>query len=934
MIVGIGREGASPGGVVGRGEELGALDSFLDAARGGFAVLAIEGEAGIGKTAVWKEGVRLAREGGLTVLDAVASEADTGLSFVGLADLFDPIGDDLLDGVPPPQRDAVSAALLHRPVPGTGLDERALSAAVLTLLRMLASEGPLLVAVDDAQWLDSASARVLSFAARRLETEHVGLFVTVRSVGAPLASFDQAADPPRRTRLALGPLSVAALHELIKGRTGRALPRPLMVKIAEVCAGNPFYALEIAAGLARDPSPAEGLPVPASLGELLASRIAALPPPAREALVVCAMLSRPTPELVDVDALEEAERSGIVTVEQDQIRFSHPLLASAACQQMSPSDRRRVHRRLAGLAKDREERARHLALGAVRPDERIAAELDAAGASAATRGAPQSAGELAELALRLTPGGQSGALARRKITGAGYWFEAGDLIRAQSLLEEAVTTEPPGDLRAGALALLAQIHFRRSSFDDAVSRTLQARQEAIDLELQIRLELDLAFFSINLGDFAGCARHARTAAAATPNDAHPAMQSQVLAVLTIAEFLCGRGLDEQRLEKALALEDWESRTAWQLRPSFIAGLLYLYSGRPEKAIRTFDALYEYGIERGEEGPIPIHCFYLTWALVWHGELDRAAQVAELAKQTASLVGDPASQGAALTAAALVHAYDGSAALARDEAAEAIAIFQSLNWATGAIFPTWALGLAHGALGDPVAVDATLGPLASMLTLIGEVDSAMAMFLPEEIEALIELGRHDEAQNLLKWLEERARRLERPLSLAAANRCRALWCAARGERSAAFAAIEAGIANHEKVDMPIERARTLLVWGRLLRRSGKRATAREVLTEAVAVFDRVGAPTWSDRARSELARLGGRKAGPDELTPTETLVAELAASGISNREIAERAFLTTKAVEANLTRAYRKLGIRSRAGLARALEAVDAIPAKERRATKM
>jgi hypothetical protein len=220
--------------------------------------------------------------------------------------------------------------------------------------------------------------------------------------------------------------------------------------------------------------PQKVFPVPASLGELLASRIAALPQQAREALVVCDMLSRPTPELVDIDALEAAESSGIVTVEQNQIRFSHPLLASAACQQVSPSDRRRVHRRLAGLAKDRGERARHRALGAVRPDERMAAELDAAGASAATRGALQSAGELAELALRLTPGGQSGAVARRKITGAGYWFEAGHSSRTQSLLEEAVTTEPPGDLRAGVLALLAQIHFRRSSDDDSMTRTLQA----------------------------------------------------------------------------------------------------------------------------------------------------------------------------------------------------------------------------------------------------------------------------------------------------------------------------------------------------------------------------------------------------------------------------------------------------------------------------
>jgi DNA-binding CsgD family transcriptional regulator len=273
----------------------------------------------------------------------------------------------------------------------------------------------------------------------------------------------------------------------------------------------------------------------------------------------------------------------------------------------------------------------------------------------------------------------------------------------------------------------------------------------------------------------------------------------------------------------------------------------------------------------------------------------------------------------LTAAALVHAHDGSTAAACEEASEAIRIFMSLNWPAGTIFPTWALGLAHSAAGQPEAVEAVLGPLAGLLISAGEIDPGAAMFLPEEIEALIELGRLGQAQDLLGWLEAHAQRLDRALALAWAGRCRALLHAATGDLESALAAAEQALAQHERVDMPFDRARTLLVWGRVLRRSGRRAQAKQVLIEALHLFEQTGAPVWAKRAESELSRLGGKRTVSGELTSTETLVVDLAISGLSNREIAERAFLTVKTVEANLTRAYRKLGIRSRGGLARALE---------------
>lgn len=915
--------GISAGEVVGRGGELAALDSFLMAACGEFAVLAIEGEPGIGKTTLWREGARLAGERGARVLDARATEAEGGLSLAGIGDLFESLGDDTLGQLPDPQRMALSAALLRSSPPPEGVDERSLAAAVLSVLRNLSLECPVVVAVDDAQWLDSASARMLAFAARRVDRERVGLLVTVRLLGGiPLPSFDRAADPARRRALRLGPLSVAALHQMIKSRSGRALPRPVMVRVAEASGGNPFYALEIAAELDRHPPHGGRPPLPPSIGQVLQTRLDRLPGATLDALLDCAMLSRPTVELAGVEALEPAETAGIVLIDEGRVRFSHPLLASAVYERVDPAERRRVHRRLAGTVGDAEERARHLALGTVTADEAVAAQLEAAAGLAVRRGAPDAAAELMELAIGLTPRAHGEPLAGRKFSAARYWFDAGDLGRAQSLLDQVVADGPGGNLRARALTVLAQLHFRRNSFTEAFEAASHARQEAADLELQIRSELDLAFYAVSLADFPRTLLHARAAARALPTDAAPALTADVLALVTIAEFLCGRGLDEAQLERSLQLEDRTVATAWQMRPSFIAGSIYLYTGRPEKAIPILSDLYTYAVDSGAENIIPLHCMYLAWGLVWHGELERARQVADRARQTAGLLGDPASEGAALSAAALVHAHDGSIEAACGEASAAIRIFLGLNWPAGTIFPSWALGLANSAAGRPEAVEVALGPLAGMLVSAGDLDPGLAMFLPEEIAALIELGRLGQAQDLLGWLEAHAQRLDRALSLAVAGRCRALLHAATGDLESALADVERAMAQHDRIDIPVERGRTLLVWGRLLRRAGRRAQAKRVLTEALDVFEQTGTLAWAGRVAAELSRLGTRRTDPGRLTPTETLVANLAVSGLSNQEIGKRAFLTVKAVEANLTRIYRKLGIRSRGGLARALETTE------------
>jgi DNA-binding CsgD family transcriptional regulator len=230
-------------------------------------------------------------------------------------------------------------------------------------------------------------------------------------------------------------------------------------------------------------------------------------------------------------------------------------------------------------------------------------------------------------------------------------------------------------------------------------------------------------------------------------------------------------------------------------------------------------------------------------------------------------------------------------------------------------------MAELSVGNAAEVEAALHGLAEAVQDMGGGDPVLCVFVPDQIEALVDLGELERAQSLLAWFESRAVELDRAWARAMAGRCRGLLDAAGGHHREALAALDEALLQNERADIPFERARTLLVLGRILRRNGQRARAAVALEDAREIFEKLGAHRWYESADAELRRTGRRAEFPDSLTGTERRVAELAASGISNREIAERAFLTTKAVEANLTRVYRKLGIKSRGGLARALDSV-------------
>jgi DNA-binding CsgD family transcriptional regulator len=866
------------------------------------AVFAVEGAPGIGKTTVWRAGVDAARAAGAAVLTTRATEAEAGLSLIGLSDLFGDVSDDVVAALPQPQAQAFTGALLRAPVLPNGVDERALFASVLSIVRALSANGPLVVAVDDAQWLDNASARALGFAIRRLEREPVGFLVAVRDEGASVETFDRA-DLERRSGVSLGPLSVAALHEVVKRETGTSLARPIAVRVASAAGGNPLHAIEIVAEMQRTDIAGNDLPVPPSLGALIEHRVGRLPPRTRSALLSAAALSRPTTDLVDVAALEPAEVARIVEVEHGRVRFLHPMFASAVYGSADPVARRRTHLELAGTVHEPEEQARHLALGSTAPDEAIAVRLDDAAMVVAARGAPDGAAELVDLAIGASPPGDGEAIARRRIASARYRLAGGDLAGAESMLRRALDENGVGEWRAGALRLLSQLHGRRSNFDDALATATEALEcVGDDVTLRAEIELDVAYCFASLGDFTASqtyARRAVTSAAATGT------LSEALAGLTIAEFLGGRGLDEARLMRALELEDPSRPTAFMMRPRYIHAALLLWTGRCDESIAVLDALRADLLERGEESPIPFLAPYRTWAALWKGDVPDAVRVVEDAGESASLIGDAAAEAIATGFDALVHAFTGPLERVHTQAQRSLELFGGLQWMSGTIWPLWALGLAALVAGDAAAVDTVLGPLAQMLTTMDSIDPVLAVFLPDEIEALTELGRVDEAETFTQWLTDRATTVGSAWGAAAASRCEGLVACARGR----FGSLE----------MPIERARTLLVIGRLHRRRRQKRLARVALEEAVCLFEAAGATLWEVRAGEEVARVGTRRA-PTTLTPTEARIAQLAAEGLTNREIADRAYVSPKTVEANLGRTYRKLGISSRAQLARALDA--------------
>jgi class 3 adenylate cyclase/DNA-binding CsgD family transcriptional regulator len=896
--------------VVGREETLAELEDFVAALVRGPASLVIEGEPGIGKTTVWQAAVDAAVRRGYRVLVSRPAESEVELAYAGIADLLARVDDSVFDGLPAPQRQALEVALLRSEGTGRPPQPRAVFTALGGVLRAIARAGPVLVAVDDLQWLDGSSLRALEFVWRRLVDEPVGLLASARIDAARPSSLGPA--------LRLAPLSAGALHGLIKTRAGVSLPRPTVLRMHRITGGNPFYALELADVLLSVglPEASDAWPVPDDLREIVTARLSRLPDDARSALLAAAASARPTIAGLDTAALGPAEVAGIVTIDGDgRVRFSHPLFGSAVYESATAAERRRVHRLLACKTDDVEEQARHLALACEGPDLHVAELLDQAAEAARGRGAPDVAAELAERSFELTPPDRSGQAWARRLTAAEHHFHAGDFERARDVLAGLVETADRAPGRSKALRLMGETRFRLGLVDDALRWLRQAVDAAAgEPRATAMAEMSCAFVHFYaIGDFAEAAAAARRALTLAEGLDDRALLASALAAVVHSEVMTGGGLDRERLEHALALEDPEDSGPVERRPSMLVGLALYFDERFDEARVVLDALCARLVERGEESDLPSPLFGLAIVHCLAGEPATSRGVAERACEIARQAGNERLVSQSLAIGALACAVEGRVDDARAAAAEATEGAIRGGWPVGVSWASTALGQLELALGND---DAALAALARWLERAeedGVADLCRRPFLADAIEALVRVGDLARAEHVTAMLEHRARALDRPAASVAAARSRALIGAARGDVEGALRGLDGALAEHPDVAMPLELARALLVKGQLERRRKHKRHAAESLRHALAICEQIGATLWAQRVRDERARLG-RVADPDALTATEGQVARLAARGLTNREIAATAFLSPKTVEANISRIYRKLGIHSRAEL--------------------
>ena len=920
--------------VLGRERELQAVASFLDTlGERGPAACVLEGEAGIGKTVLWREGVAHARASAVRVLACAPAAAEAGLSYSALADLLAGIEPGVLAALPAPQRNALEVALL-RAAPADALaGQRAIATAVVSVLDRLASPAPLVVAIDDVQWLDRPSARVLEFAARRLEGRPIGFLVSLRtpsSTALPL-SLDRSLGVARVERIRVGALSAGALHQLIKARLGTTFSRAALLAIHRATGGNAFFALELASSLLRDgmPTAGEALPVPDDVRELVAERLRRLPGTTREMLFFASATPSPTiPALrLALEAsnsqmlarLAGAEAAGVITVEGDDVRFKHPLFASAIYSAVSSEERRRAHRRLAALAASGEQQSLHLALCTEGPDAGIAVTVADAAREVRRRGAPDAAAELAELALRLTPAGEADERDRRALELAYYLVEAGDAERARTVVTDVA--ERPGGLRARALLDLAGLDYWEEGSLPAVRRCEQALAAAQgDRALEAACHAELAVYCDF--DTARCERHAQAALElleAEGDAADPDALIDALMAAARASLLSGRGLPADVLERAYASE---ARAVQSIHRSRVGGQL----GQWLKYVDDFagsrtllEGALSQAVEEGDESSFPNVLMHLAQVECWTGNWLVARRHSEESVELAEQVGQ--SSGAPPAMRALVDAHLGDVARARGTIDARLEQVEEMPMA----LPLYlrALGFLELSLGDLPSAERHLSRALVLAERAGIHEPGVYRIHADLIEALIGTGRLEGAEVVLVQFEARAGVSRVPWALATSARCRGLLLAARGELDAADRAFTQALSEHEASPVPFERARTLLTRALLQRRRNERRLAQASLEQALAIFEALGAPLWAARTQRELRPLGGRPTDRDELTPSELRVAELAASGLTNRQVAAALFISPKTVESNLARAYRKLEIRSRAELGARIAAAAA-----------
>jgi DNA-binding CsgD family transcriptional regulator len=906
--------------MVGRDAEREEIERWLDASP---STLVVEGEAGIGKTTLWRAGVERARARDHRVLAASSSSSEAQLSFTALRDLLSGAFDDVGDELPPPQRHALGVMLLREEPGRAPSDPGAIGVAVLTTLRLLAARGPTVVAIDDLQWLDSASERPLAYALRRLDGHSVRVLLARRPGNATVLTT--VVRRAGRT-LPLEALTIGALGRMLHDRLGTSFPRPTLYRLHEASGGNPFFALELGRALATSRAPIRPgapLPVPGTLQELVSERLGALPTGTVEALAVAASLSRPTAVVVGFVLgrdpsfdLDRATEEHVIELDDDVIRFEHPLLAAWAYDRSAPARRREIHQRLAAIVPDGEERARHLALSTSGPDAAVADALESAAAAARARVV---AAELYDAAARSTPEERFEERTRRATAAAAALFDAGDADGARTGLEQAIAAAPPCEPRLDAQALLGRLLVETSRRDEAIAILQGALEATTDPAYTADVRSVLATVELFAGSTTSALEHAEAAIEAARASGDDGRLAYAFAARAMVAVSVGEPY-ESYLEQALELEPPPGTrgSAWDWSPTNAAASCALRALDVDVMRTRFGALHEDGVARGNQDLEQYGAYGLAVAELASGFVERAAELATVVAELADVTG--VLHLPALRLRAEIDGHRGRPADARRALETVISESEKLGEARAAWHARVALGSLELADGDPAAAARELRGARELADRMRLREPGMLLVYVDEVEAASEAelpGQAQEALTALRAVRHPAGWAE-PLAL----RGEAAIRAAAGELAEAAVLLESAVASRHHIS-PVQHGRTLLALGRVSRRARRIRDARSTLSRALELFEEAGAVAWAAQVRAELGRIGGRAPSTGELTPTETRVAELVAEGKANKEVAVELVVSVHTVEAALTSIYRKLDVRSRTEMARKLTEVGA-----------
>jgi len=903
----------------GRDLERSRIGELLDGARSSRgAVLVISGEPGAGKSALLEDARDQA--GGMRVLSGGGVESEAHLPFAALHQIVRPVLGHL-ENLPDPQAVALSGAL---GLSGGGSDRFLVSLAVLSLLAEAAERRPLLCLIDDAHWLDDASADALVFVARRIEAEGIAMLFAARE--GEIRRFDA----PGLPELHLGGLDPATAAALIDRQVGISLSPAVRDRLVAETGGNPLALLELSPALsAAQLSGVEAvfapIPVSARVERAFLARVGRLKEETQTLLLVAA--ADDSGELATVvraaaqlgaaaDALDGAEQAGLAHVRGDRLEFRHPLVRSAVYQAAPLSKRQAAHRALARVLDgevDADRRAWHRAAASVEPDPSVVEELEEAAQRARRRSGFAAASLAFERAAALTPDVEHRA--RRLTAAAENAWLGGRIERALMLLEGArpLVSEPIP--RADIDRFLGLIEMTRGVPTDACQLLLRVAREVAPSDAERALQL------LNLAGLAAAYAGDSDAAVAIAEVARGLAVEEAPAPFArmLTQLLIGLGAHAEgdfadaasRLRLALELaEELDDDSASQPVALLFAGRAALYLGDDQTAYRTH---HEAAARARASGALIIVTQILprlATAEIWAGRWPSAAANAREGLKLAGEIGQHDLVAQQLVLLAVVAALRGSEDECRSMAAESRELASAHGLGIVAEIAHWALAL----------LELGLGQAEEALRHGREISNTLVVFWGalDRIEAAVRAGEPETARTWLSGFEPWAESSGAAWTRAVALHCRALLSDDEGEaRSLFLAALEA----HAEAARPFERARSELAFGEFLRRARHRLEAREHLRAALDGFEGLGARLWAERARVELRASGQTARKRDastraELTEQELQIARFVSEGLTNRDVAAQLFLSPRTIDFHLRNVYRKLGISSRTALAR------------------